>query len=261
MALLRLAGGAFNLLRKPGVVSNVAKGLAADAALVGGVTAVPAAIGTGLGLSDGSLIDDATTRLSKQDRPGNDYRIGVGDRALSTLSKFLGGEGIDQDTIKAKKTLIRDKELKDLYKDDITAFGGTYKPGLDKGTYARQLDDAKAEYARKRTTEAPGYIDQKEAQTYRRGKEKEAQTYRRGKEEESRLDRLSREKQARLDSIDNRESSYNQAMAELDFKKGQSNREFDYQDRVLDYKSKQRKAERMQQIAMALGALPGLFGV
>ena len=250
MALLRLAGGAFNLLRKPGVVSNVAKGLAADAALVGGVTAVPAAIGTGLGLSDGSLIDDATTRLSKQERPGGDYRIGVGDRALSTLSKFLGGEGIDQDTIKAKKTLIRDKELKDLYKDDITAFGGTYKPGLDKGTYARQLDDAKAEYARKRTTEAPGYIDPKEEQKYRRGKEKEA-----------RFDRLSREKQARLDSIDTRETGYMQAMAELDFKKGQSNREFDYQDRVLDYKSKQRKAERMQQIAMALGAMPQLFGI
>ena len=248
MALLRLAGAGLNLLRKPGVINNVARGLAADAALVGTVTAVPAAIGTGLGLSDGSLIDDATTRLSKQDRPGGDFKIGYGDRALSSLSKLFNGEEIDQDTIKAKKTLIRDKKLKDLYKDDITAFGGTYKPGLDKGTYARQLDDAKAEYARKRTTEAPGYIDPKETQTYRRGIE-----------DRDRKDRLTREKQARLDSIDNRESSYMQAMAELDFKKGQSNREFDYQDRVLDYKSSQRKAERMQQIAMALGALPGLF--
>jgi len=250
MAILRLAGGAFNLLRKPGVVNNVARGLAADAALVGTVTAVPAAIGTGLGLADGSLIDDATTRLSKQDRPGGDFKIGYGDRALSTLSKFLGGEGINQDTIDSKKTLIRDKELKDLYKDDITAFGGTYKPGLDKGTYARQLDDAKAAYAAKRTREAPGYIDPVDTQNYRRDRDKEART-----------DRLGREKQARLDSIDNRESSYMQAMAELDFKKGQSNREFDYQDRVLDYKGKQRKAERMQQIAMALGAMPRLFGI
>ena len=72
-------------------------------------------------------------------------------------------------------------------------------------------------------------------------------------------DNQTKEKIARQDRLASEQNSLNQALAELEFKKGQSNREFDYQDRLLDYKMKERKADRMQKIAMALGGLGQLF--
>jgi len=238
-----------------------------DAALLGGGTAVvsqaPSAVSTGIGLATGDAIKSAQDEILKQGTTDGTYDIDLGNQLKSSISGMFGGKTIDQKSLKGRKKdknrySLLEGEDNALFRKQLQGIGvnpediaGSSVSGL-KAQYADQIRrkglQTDTETAIALRALDPSYIDPKETQKYNRDQTKQA-----------RLDTLTREKQARLDSIDNRESSYMQAMAELDFKKGQSNREFDYQDRVLDYKSKQRKAERMQQIAMALGALPQLF--
>ncbi len=256
---LRLAGKGLGMLAKPGIGGQIARGIGGTALTAGAIEASP----TVYGLATGDAIKSAQDEILKQGTTDGTYDINLGNRLKSTISGVLGGKTIDDKSLAARKKdknkySLLEGEENALFRKQLQSIGvnpediaGSSVSGL-KAEYADQIRrkglQTDTETAIALRSLDPSYIDPKETQTYNRNEAKQA-----------RFDRLSREKQARLDSIDARESSYMQAMAELDFKKGQSNREFDYQDRVLDYKSKQRKAERMQQIAMALGALPGLF--
>ena len=268
--LLRLAGmGGKALLgmgAKKGVgaaVGRFGREALADAAIVGGVTQLPSIISGGYGLATGDSIKSAQDEILKQGTTDGTYDINLGDRIKSTLSGAIGGETIDQKSLKGRK---QEKNRYSLLSDDANALFRKQLQGIGvnpEDVAGGSVSGLKAEYSdqirrKELQKEAevlnlikksdPSYIDPKEVQTYNREQTKQ-----------TRLDRLEREKQARLDSFDTRSANLAQAMAELDFKKGQSNRDFDYQNRVLDYKSKQRKAERMQQIAMALGGLGTLF--
>ncbi len=282
MALIRLAGmglkGLAGLGAKKGIGKAIApavRGLAADAAILGGGSA---AIGTAmdLGLNDG-IYNRQQELLEQGPREDGTYRINLGDKINSGISGFFGGNTIDPASMKTAKG---NRNFQEINKPENALLkAALIEQGVDLSKAGRGTENIlslSAEFAEpiaatkrkkafetgeKEYTQSQRYLDAITERDYNRGVQETAREDRLSREKQTRGDRLSREKQARLDSIDNRESSYNQAMAELDFKKGQSNREFDYQDRVLDYKSKQRKAERMQQIAMALGALPGLFGV
>ncbi len=221
-----------------------------DAALIYGASQVPNVVGAGLNAADGGLVSDRLEELAKEGTQGGKYDIELGDKFGNVVSGAFGAVGIGdgaqvtQKSVKARAQSNREERFKPLFE----GVGVSLTPGLSEGAYKNELAKATEDYDRGVTERSLPYQSGQEEKYYRRGKD-----------EEARKDRLTREKQARLDSIDNRDASLAQAMAELDFKKGQSNRDFDYQNRVLDYKSKQRKAERMQQIAMALGGLGTLF--
>ena len=249
--LLRLAGmggkALFGMGAKKGVgaaVGRFGREALADAALVGGITQIPNAIGTGIGIAEGTLVDDRLDKLSAGDARDGKYRIPVMDRLRSSLDQLTGGEGITQESIAGRKQDNLERDMRKLFEKE----GGVLTPGGDIGSYNKQLRQLKQDNANEALTRSQPYIDSQERIDLQDKRF-----------EQQRLDTLSKEKQARLDSIDTRSANLAQAMAELDFKKGQSNRDFDYQNRVLDYKSKQRKTERMQQIAMALGGLGSLF--
>ena len=270
--LLRLAGmGGKALLgmgAKKGVgaaVGRFGREALADAALVGGAMQLPSAISAGYGLATGDAVKSAQDEILRQGTTDGTYDIDLGNQLKSSISGMLGGKTIDQESLKGRK---KDKNKYSLLEGEENALFRKQLQGIGvnpEDIAGSSVSGLKAEYAdqiRRKDLQTdtetaialraldPSYIDPKETQTYTREQTKQA-----------RLDTLTREKQARLDSIDNRESSYMQAMAELDFKKGQSNRDFDYQDRMLDYKMKQSKADRMQKIAMALGGLGSLFAV
>ena len=221
-----------------------------DAALIYGASQVPNVVGAGLNAADGSMTSDRIEDLVKEGTQGGEYKIGLGDKAGNVVSGLFGSVGIGdgaqvtQESVAARAQSNREERFKPL----LEQFGVAVTPGLSEGAYKNELAKAKEKYDKGVTERSLGYQSGQEEKYYRRGKD-----------EEARKDRLTREKQARLDSIDTRSANLAQAMAELDFKKGQSNRDFDYQNRVLDYKMKSKKAERMKQIAMALGGLGTLF--
>ena len=271
MALIRLAGmglkGLAGLGAKKGIGAAIAptvRGLAADAVILGGGGA---ALSTAmdLGLNDG-IYNRQQELLNQGPREDGTYRINLGDKINSGISGFFGGDTIDPASMKTAKG---NRNFQEINKPENALLkAALIEQGVDLSKAGRGTENILslgAEFAEPiAATKRKKKFEQGEQEYVQSRAYQDAITerdYNRGVQETARGDRLAREKQARLDSIDTRESSYNQAMAELDFKKGQSNREFDYQDRVLDYKSKQRKAERMQQIAMALGALPGLFSI
>jgi len=223
-----------------------------DAALIYGASQVPNAIGTGLSAADGSLSSDRLEALVKEGTQGGSYKINTQDKIGNAISGALGSIGIGdgaqvtQGSVKARAQ----SNLEERYKPMLAQYGAVGTAGANEGQLQNELLRAKESFDRGVTERSLGYQSGQEEKFYNRGIR-----------EMQYDDNQTKEKVARQDRLASEQNSLNQALAELEFKKGQSNREFDYQDRVLDYKGKQRKAERMQQIAMALGALPELFGI
>ena len=200
----------------------------ADAAILGGITQIPNAIGTGIGIAEGTLVDDRLDELSKSRTRDGEYRIGVMDRLKSTFDQATGGEGITQDTIAGRKQENLEYDMGKLFE----AEGGQLTPGGTRGSYTKELRKLKQKNASDLLRSDPNFVDPNK-----------------------------RYETERQDKLTSQQQILDRDMADLAFKESQSKRQFDYDDRVLDYKMKQRKAERMQQIAMALGAMPGLFGI
>jgi len=223
-----------------------------DAALIYGASQVPNAIGTGLSAADGSLVSDRVEALAGTEPQGGKYKITTQDRFGNVVSDLASKVGIGDGAQVTQKSVAARKQLNDYndFKDAYSKVGSVAPKGVSRGELERGLKLAVEADAERQLKGSLGYLNAEEAKTYTRGRQ-----------EMQYDDNQSKEKIARQDRLASEQNSLNQALAELEFKKGQSNREFDYQDRVLDYKGKQRKAERMQQIAMALGAMPRLFGI
>ena len=224
-----------------------------DAALIYGASQVPNAIGVGLGAADGSLASDRLEELAGTKPQGGKYKITTQDRlgnVVSDLASKVGiGDGaqVTQESIAARKGLNDYNDFKDAY----SKVGAVAPKNVSRGEkifLERGLKLATEADAERRLKGSIGYLNQEEAKTYTRGRQ-----------EMQYDDNQTKEKIARQDRLASEQNSLNQALAELDFKKSQANRQYDYDNRMLDYKMKERKADRMQKIAMALGGLGQLF--
>ena len=129
----------------------------ADAAIIGGATQIPNMIGAGIGIADGTLVDDSLDTLSKGPKRNGEYRIGVMDRLKSTLDQMTGGAGITQETIKGRK----DENLGREVKPKIELLGGTYVSGLTPGEYGKQIRDLEFEKGETDYRRSQRYIDAK----------------------------------------------------------------------------------------------------
>ena len=258
--LLRLAGGLGRSLTgigaKEGIkiggrtLGSMGREALTDAALIYGASQVPNAVGVGLGAADGSLASDRIEALAGTKPQGGKYKITTQDRlgnVVSDLASKVGiGDGaqVTQESIAARKGLNDYNDFKDAY----SKVGAVAPKNVSRGELERGLKLATEADAERRLKGSIGYLNQEEAKTYTRGRQ-----------EMQYDDNQTKEKVARQDRLASEQNSLNQALAELEFKKGQSNREFDYQERLLDYKRQERKSDRMKQIAMALGGLGSLF--
>ena len=257
---LRLAGRGLGMLFKPGVGGQIARGVAGT----GAVMAAPSVVSTaqsGVGDVQDRILSEQANKLSTED-----YKIGIGDQFRGGLNQALGaigigdGSGITQDSLSARKS---QRDLDTLNKDS------EFVQQLKRADYIPQLGDTKAKLTAKfgkKIRENKAADELQAAITQAAG----LSEYNRSTPEYKREMRLADEDRsirnqsaidARNDQLLARQQSLDLGMAQLNSQSARDNREFDYQDRVLDYNMKAKKAERMQKIAMALGALPGLFGI
>ena len=231
-------------------LGSMAREAGTDAALIYGASQVPNVVGAGLNAADGSMTSDRIEDLVKEGTQGGDYKIGLGDKFGNVVSGAFGAVGIGdgaqvtQESVKARAQ----SNLEDTYKPMLAQYGAVGTKGASEGQLKNELLKAKELYDKGVTERSLGYQSGQE--------EKE---YNRGRLELQYNDNQTKEKVARQDRLASEQNSLNQALAELDFKKGQANRQYDYDNRMLDYKMKERKADRMQKIAMALGGLGQLF--
>ena len=221
-----------------------------DAALIYGASQVPNAIGAGISAAEGNVTSDRLEELAGTKPQGGKYKITTQDKLGNLFSGALGSVGIGdgaqvtQESVKARAQ----SNLEDRYKPMLEQYGAVGTKGASEGQLKNELLKAKELYDKGVTERSLGYQS---------GQEEKA--YNRGRLEMQYNDNQSKEKIARQDRLASEQNSLNQALAELDFKKGQANRQYDYDNRMLDYKMKERKADRMQKIAMALGGLGQLF--
>ena len=258
---LRLAGRALGMLAKPGVGGKIARGVG-ESALAAGVFA---GAGPAYDLVTGNAVEKAQDEILKKGTTDGTYDIDFGNRVKSTISGILTGgkDTIDDASLEARK---KEKNTYSLLKDPKNALFRKQLLGIEvnpediaggsvlglKAEYSDQIRrkelQKEAEVLNLIKKSDPSYIDPKETQTYNRNQAKEA-----------RLDRLTREKQARLDSLDSRADSLAQSMANLDFKKGESNREYDFRTKQLAYDAGIKKDARRAKILASLGGLGLLF--
>ena len=243
---LRLAGKAAGMLAKPGIGGKIARGIGGTALGYGAFEAAPSVINA----AEGNLASDRLEELAGTKPQGGKYKITTQDRLGNVLSGALGSVGIGdgaqvtQEGVKARAQ----SNLEERYKPMLEQYGAVGTKGASEGQLKNELLKAKELYDKGVTERSLGYQS---------GLEEKA--YNRGRLEMQYNDNQSKEKIARQDRLASEQNSLNQALAELEFKKGQANRQYDYDNRMLDYKMKERKADRMQKIAMALGGLGQLF--
>ena len=270
MALIRLAGmglkGLAGLGAKKGAgaaIGRFGREALADAALVGGITQIPNAIGLGYGMATGDLKKDTEREIINRGKDEDGYQINFGDRVKGILTG-----GIDDKSLDARKGSMNLQELnapKNAARKQALINAGVNVSGIDGGRGKESIDALEAEFAddifeaqlqreagikRGIRDSDPEYISPKAQLAKQEARERIAYD-----------DNQTQLKLAREDSLSRDRNNLTQALAQMEFEKSKANRQFDYDDRVLDYNMKAKKAERMQQIAMALGALPGLFGV
>ena len=120
--LLRLAGMGGKALLGMGAkkgagaaIGRFGREALADAALLGGITQIPNAIGTGIGIAEGTLVDDRLDKLSAKDPRDGKYRIPVMDRLKSSLDQLTGGEGITQESIASRKQENLERDMRKLF--------------------------------------------------------------------------------------------------------------------------------------------------
>ena len=266
--LLRLAGmggkALFGLGAKKGAgaaIGRFGREALADAALVGGITQIPNAIGLGYGMATGDLKKDTEREIINRGKDEDGYQINLGDR----VKGFLTG-GIDDKSLDTRKGSMNLAELNDpknaARKQALKNAGvnvsadGRGRESID-ALEAEFADDIlesqlkkKAGIERGLRISDPDYISPKAELAKAEARARIAYD-----------DNQTQLKLAREDSLSRDRNNLTQALAQMEFEKSKANRQFDYDDRVLEYNMKAKKAERMQQIAMALGALPGLFGI
>ena len=258
MAIIRLAGAGLKALAGMGAKEGAKQGIKAlggrtlgsiareglvDAAVIGGVTQIPGAVSTGYGLATGDAIDDRLTDLTSRQRADGTYKIGLGDKALSSLSQMLGGEGITQDTIKDKATQIKSKAVEDAYKEKIGAFGGNYTKGMSEGEALQELSRAQTA---KEQSDYKGSVQYQDAINER--------DYNRTIADIAREDRLAAQSDAREDRLLDRRQTLDMNMANLAFKEAESKRQFDIE-------SKRSHKEKMAAIIAGLAGLGGAFAI
>ena len=258
---LRLAGKSLGMLTKPGIGGKIARGIGGTAAGYAALESAPALYG----IATGDSIKSAQDEILKQGTTDGTYDINLGNRIKSTLSGALGGKTIDDDSLAARKkekntySLLKDPKNA-LFRKQLLGIGVNPEDvagGSVLGLQAQYSDDIEAAKRKKLFNE--GQDEYKQSQAYQDlVTERE---YNKGVQETARGDRLSREKQARLDSLDNRADSLALAMADLDFKKGESNRDYDFRTKQLEYDAAIKKDARRAKILAALGGLGMMFAV
>ena len=246
---LRLAGKLPGLLMKPGIAGSLARGVGETALVSGAFAAAPAAYDYATGKSKRSLQDDLLERGKDVD----------GGYDTNMLDRMLYGDSVSDDALDTRKSK---KQLTSLEENNSVLLSKLTQAGVIKDvTGKRSASQLMADYEPQLS---------QLAETKERDKLRRAKNFEREQPEYIREIRLQdedrdRRNQASIDSRNDqllaRQQSLDLGMAQLNSQSARDNREFDYQDRVLDYNMKAKKAERMQKIAMALGALPGLFGI
>ena len=244
---LRLAGKLPSLLMKPGIGGALTRGIAESALVTGAFAGAPAAYDFATGKSKTALQDDLIER-------GKDVDTGYD---TNMLDRVLYGDAVSDeaiDTRKAKKQLTSLEENNSVLLSKLTQAGvikdvtgkrsasqlmADYEPQLSALAETKERD--KAQRAKDFERQQPEYLREIRLQDEDRATRRQAAT------------------DARSDALLARQQSLDLGMAQLNSASAKSNREFDYQNRVLDYNMKARKAERMQKIAMALGGLGSLF--
>jgi len=256
---LRLAGRGLGMLAKPGIGGKIARGIGGTALTAGAFEAAPSVYG----LATGDAIKSAQDEILQQGTTDGTYDINFGNQLKSTISGAFGGKTIDDASLAVRKkqkntySLLEDPKNA-LFKKQLLGIGVNPEDVAGDsvlGLQAKYSDDIAS--AKRKKLFAEGQDEYRNSQAYLDAvTERE---YNKGVQETARGDRLTREKQARLDSIDNREASYAQAMADLDFKKGQSNRDYDFRTKELEYNAAIKKDARRAKILAALGGLGMMF--
>ena len=254
---LRLAGKLPSLLMKPGIGGQLARGVGEAAAVTGAFAAAP----TAYGLVTGDLKKDTEREIIKRGKDEDGYQMNFGDHLKSILTG-----GIDEKSLDNRKGSMNLQELNDpknAARKQALINAGVNVSGIDGGRGKEGIDALEAKFA----------DDILESQLKReagikRGIRDSDPAYINPKTELAKADARARIayddnqtqlKLAREDSLSRDRNNLTQALAQMEFDKSKANRQFDYDERMLDYKMKERKADRMQKIAMALGGLGQLF--
>ena len=252
---LRLAGKALGMLAKPGIGGKIARGIGGTALTAGAFEAAPIAYG----VATGDLKKDTEREIIQRGKDEDGYQMNFGDQ----VKGFITG-GINEKSLDARKGSMNLQELNDP--KNAARKQALINAGVDVSADGRgkeSIDALSAEFA----------DDIVESQLKReagikRGIRDSDPAYINPKTELAKADARARMayndnqtqlKLAREDSLSRDRNNLTQALAQMEFDKSKANRQFDYDERMLDYKMKERKAERMQKIAMALGGLGQLF--
>ena len=272
MALIRLAGAGLKGLMGVGAkkgtktlmqhAAGFGTGLAADAAILGGGGAL--VTGGYDALTGGGGLSETERRIIQQgpDIRTGQYNIGLGDRVQSEVSKLFGKKGISQEGLKELDDLTKFKAIT----DDPKLKAYARKKGINLDDYKGQTlnevnailgpDMAKDEaltLAKLKDDIYKGSTQYADAQAAKR---KEGRRY-----DQTRLDNLTRENIAREDRLSADQRALDLNMANLAFKKGESERDFKLREQQINREFAADRRERTAQALAGLAQLPLLFAI